>query len=91
MNRVTAIRRPGWLKEACKRLEIVLWLQAHDLIPESLKAWMLVVPLRHALRSVYGSDWRAAWAMLWWTVTDRIACLWVKVQVRLLGKGQEWG
>lgn len=33
-------------------------------MPQSIAGWMLVTSLKHPLRAVYGSDLKAAWALL---------------------------
>ena len=55
------IKHPEWLIYSDRR---TLGLYLEGRIPESIAGWMLVVSLRHPLRAIYGSDLRAAWALL---------------------------
>jgi len=79
------ISHPGRLDESHRR-----WTSAFNLyraggIPHSIAGWMLVVPLRHALRAIYGNDLRAAMALLIWAVAGRIPEAAVLVRIRLYG------
>ena len=56
------IKHPEWLRYCS--IERTFALQRKGKLPESIAGWVLVVALKHPLRAVYGSDLRAAWALL---------------------------
>ncbi len=63
------IKNPEWLKHSTPGKTIALFNNKG--MPPSIAGWMIVVSLRHPLRAVYGSDLRAALALLWWAVSDK--------------------
>lgn len=63
MNRIK-IKHPDRLAPAFKAMKGSIELQERGLIPESIQGWMFVVPCRHLLRAIYGSDLKAAWALM---------------------------
>ena len=70
MNIKLKIKHPEWLKHStCDR---TLNLVRNGKCPESIAGWMLVVSLKHPLRAVYGSDLKAAWALLKTAIWDVI-------------------
>lgn len=58
------IAHPDWLAESERRISDSFRLYRSGHIPKSIDGWMLVVPLKHALRAIYGTDLRAAVALL---------------------------
>ena len=52
------------LKESKERIERLLAFLLEGGVPRSIEVAMVVTPLRLALRAVYGSDMRAALALL---------------------------
>ncbi len=57
------IKHPEHLKQS--NMERILSLYNAGLLPKSIAGCMLVVSLKHPLRAIYGSDLRAALALLW--------------------------
>lgn len=57
------IRHPEWLNVSHPQKHIDLFKKG--VYPESMAGWFIVVGLKHPLRAVYGSDMRAALALLW--------------------------
>lgn len=66
----TPIKHPEWLKHC--NIESTFALVKAGRCPDVIAGWMLVVALKHPLRAVYGTDLRAAWALLG-------QALWVKL------------
>lgn len=64
------IRHPEWLEYSSAQKTIDLYRSGK--IPESIAGWMIVVGLKHPLRAVYGSELRAALALLWWATGNRL-------------------
>ena len=56
------IRHPEWLE--CSKPGESIRLYREGKIPKAIDGWMLVVSLKHPLRAIYGSDLRAALALL---------------------------
>jgi hypothetical protein len=56
------IKHPDWLKFCT--IERTYKLYREGKLPSSIEGFMLVTPLKHALRCIYGSDLRAAWILL---------------------------
>jgi hypothetical protein len=63
MKMQVPIKHPDWLRN-CTTDE-TLRLAAEEKLPKTIAGWMLVVALKRPLRAVYGSDLRAALALLW--------------------------
>ena len=59
-----AVAHPEWILDALSSLSRTSALYAKGLIPGSIEAPMIVVPIKRVLRGVYGSDLRAALALL---------------------------
>jgi len=86
------IKHPDWLKVSTPGKAIECFNKG--LYPDSIAGWMLVVSLKHPLRAIYGSDLRAALALLWLSlwgpfklhVVDRIR-YWSDIKKWT----QEWG
>lgn len=57
------IRHPEWLNYSHPQKNIDLFKKG--IYPDSMAGWFIVVGLKHPLRAVYGSDIRAALALLW--------------------------
>lgn len=57
------IKHPEWLKVSTPGKTIALFNSGT--LPKNIAGWMIVTSLKHPLRAVYGSDLRAAWALLW--------------------------
>lgn len=62
IRRIT-VKHPDWLE--CASPRVIEAFQKQSIYPERLLVFMLVTPMRHALRSIYGSDVRAALALLY--------------------------
>lgn len=58
------IRYPDRLPEAERRITDTLRLHREGSIPSSIDGWMIVVPLKYALRAIYGSDLGAILGLL---------------------------
>ncbi len=58
------LAHPDWMPRATKSMESSISLYRRGLLPPTLEVPMVVVPCRYILRSVYGSDLRAAVALL---------------------------
>lgn len=69
------IKHPEWLKVSKPQDSIDLFNRG--LLPESIARWMLVTGLRHPLRAIYGSNFRAAMALLWLALTDKPRMWWI--------------
>jgi hypothetical protein len=63
MTRMPKIQHPDWLRFSGPEKALELYLTGK--LPKSIAGWMIVVGLKHHLRAVYGSDLRAALALLW--------------------------
>ena len=59
----TKIKHPEWLGR-CDPSKL-LDMHQRGLLPNSIAGPMIVIALKHPLRAVYGSDLRAALALLW--------------------------
>ena len=57
------IAHPDWLRISDPGKTLLLYQKG--ILPDAIAAWMIVVSLKHPLRAVYGSDLRAALALLW--------------------------
>jgi len=57
------IKHPDWLNHSHPQKNIDIFKQGF--YPSSLAGWFIVVGLKHPLRAVYGSDLKAALALLW--------------------------
>jgi hypothetical protein len=68
------IKRPEWLSHSTPQKSIDLYVQR--LLPQTIAGWMIVVGCKHPLRAVYGSDLRAAWALLLDALWDRVENCW---------------
>ena len=66
----TKIKHPEWLPHC--NIERTFRLVREGKCPEVIAGWMLVVALKHPLRCVYGSDLRAAWALLAQAIWDQL-------------------
>jgi hypothetical protein len=80
----TRVLHPEWLDHSHPETAIALFKAGK--LPQNVAGWMLVVGLKHPLRAVYGSDLRAAWALLWWAIADRLDGYWVRFQCRVIWK-----
>lgn len=69
------IEHPEWLAHSKSGESIAAFNKG--LYPDVIAGWMLVVSLKHPLRAIYGTDLRAALALLW-------MALWNPVQEWLL-------
>ncbi len=50
------ILHPEWMDDALEKLQQSIRLHQSGAIPGVIQAWMLVVPIMHVLRCIYGSD-----------------------------------
>jgi hypothetical protein len=80
MRNQPKIRRPDWLKEADPASGFRAWQKG--ICPKSIAGWMIVVPIRHTLRCIYGNDLLAALALLWWAVSDICANMWWDLRMK---------
>jgi hypothetical protein len=65
------IAHPEWLK-AC-HVESTFALYREKGFPDSISAFLLVTPMKHALRAIYGcSNFGVAVHLLWEAVSDKI-------------------
>jgi hypothetical protein len=69
-SRGRRIAHPDWVKDAADKVASVAELYVRGSIPASIEVWMLVVPAKRLLRGVYGSDLRAAAALLRMALAD---------------------
>jgi len=51
-------------------------LYRRELFPHSIEVQMVVVPIRRALRGIYGSNARAVWHMFLWTLDSGVRDWW---------------
>ena len=63
MTRRITIKHPEWLTVSHPQKSIDLFNRG--IMPEKIAGWCIVVGCKHPLRAVYGSDLRAALALLW--------------------------
>ncbi len=77
MNFRTQIKHPEWMSYV--NLEKSLKVYREGKLPCQIVGWMLVVPTRHLLRCIYGSDLRAAFALLWMATIGK---LWDEISYR---------
>jgi hypothetical protein len=61
------IKHPDWLAYSTPQKSIDLFNRG--VLPPSIAGWMIVTGCKHPLRAVYGSDLRAALALLWQALT----------------------
>lgn len=78
--RTIQVKRPDWIKHSTPQKAIDLYNTRA--LPGPIAGWMIVVGLKHPLRAVYGTDLRAAWALLVWAVWDRFEDLWWDMRFR---------
>jgi hypothetical protein len=57
------IKRPEYL--APERMQEIYALYREGTLPEFMAGWMLTTSLKHELRAIYGSDFRAACSLLY--------------------------
>ncbi len=62
------IAHPDWLEHSEPGKYLSLYRSGN--MPASISGWMLVVSLKHPLRAIYGSDFRAAVALLGYALHD---------------------
>lgn len=48
------VARPDWLKDASPRVVLTLQMWEEGKLPEIIERFMVVVPIKHALRAIYG-------------------------------------
>lgn len=81
------IKHPEWLSHSTPGKSIEMFNRG--LYPDSIAGWMLVVSLKHPLRAIYGSNFRAALALLWWSIWEPFN-FHVIERVRYRGLIKEW-
>ena len=81
------IQHPEWLSVSKPESSITLFKRG--LLPSNIAGWMIVVGLKHPLRAVYGSDLRAALALLWQALTQDFHYKWLAWKYRHDGKRVE--
>lgn len=76
------IARPDWLKECS--LATTLRLYSEGKIPPTIERQMLVVPIKHALRSIYGTtNVRVALRLLWDGTCSYWSQRWIDFRFRM--------
>lgn len=75
VNRKHKIKHPEWLRLAAPQKCIDMFNAG--ILPDSVASWMIVTALRYPLRAVYGSNFRAALALLWLAVSDPVYMWWL--------------
>ena len=75
------IQHPDWLSRSNPGR--VLRLYREGKLPSEIAGWMLVVSLKHPLRAIYGSDLRAALALLWQAIREPILTKWIRLKWRV--------
>lgn len=80
------IKHPEWLQDS--QCESTWRLYRQGIIPEKITGWMLVVAMKHDLRAIYGSDLRAALALLWHVIAGKLdsASYGIRSKIGLLSK-----
>lgn len=58
-----------------------------DKLPDIIAGWMIVVSLKHPLRAIYGSDFKAGWALLTDAVIGKIKWQMLSLRSWLHDKG----
>ncbi len=79
--RTIQVRRPDWIKHSTPQKAIDLYNTRA--LPGSIAGWMIVVGLKHPLRAVYGSDIRAALALLVWAIWDKFEDVYWMIRFRI--------
>ncbi len=69
------IQHPDWMDEG--RIAKAYQLYRQKKLPSSIEGWMLLTPIKHELRAIYGSDLRAAWELSAQAVQEYIRIRWV--------------
>lgn len=75
------IKHPEWLKVSSPQKAIDLFNCGR--LPRAIDGWMIVVGLKHPLRAVYGTDVRAAWALLLSAIVGKFSDWWWNIQWRI--------
>jgi len=75
------IKHPEWLEHSA--IDKTMNLIRTGKCPECIAGWMLVVPLKHALRAIYGSNLKAAWHLLMDAIGDAIVMYKLKILYKL--------
>lgn len=70
------IQHPDWVIDAEKSVHSVVELYKLQRLPNSIEVPMIVTPMRRMLRGIYGSNMKAAWALLKWAINSLIRDLW---------------
>ena len=90
--KLVSIKHPEYLGYSDKSIATSFRLFRQGNLPPELVGWILVVSLKQGLRAIYGSDLRAAWALLWGAVGECARMLWYRLIYRLgynpLGMGK---
>ena len=81
------IAHQDWIGEAAKIVEDSFRLYRTTGLPSKIEGFMLVTPMRRALRAIYGSDLRAALALLWLAVAGACGRRMTSVKYRLWKAG----
>lgn len=63
------IQHPEWLTSSKPNESIRLYLEGK--MPAAIAGWCIVVGLKHPLRAVYGTDFKAARALLYQVLQDK--------------------
>lgn len=73
MPKFIKIKHPEWLSYSNASQSIDLFRAGR--LPPEIQGWMIVVGLKHPLRAVYGSDLKAAIALLFDALLDKLRFL----------------
>jgi len=79
------IKHPEWLQYS--RVAETFALRK-KIGPLPCDGWMLVVSMKHPLRAIYGSDLKAAWALMKMAVREKLRKPWLYINYLLHRK--EW-
>jgi hypothetical protein len=78
------IARRDWFEDSMPRVESSFRLYRANRIPDSIEIFMVVTPLKHALRAAYGKgNLGVAWILLKEAVSERIEMSWIGFRYRI--------
>lgn len=74
-----SIRHPENLSYTEEKVALSLRLFRQKKLPKSIEGFMVLTPLKHGLRCIFGSDLKAAWFLLMSAIGDKFGALWFRV------------
>lgn len=78
------IAQPDWLEDAMPRVEQTFKLYRDKKIPDCIEVFLLSVPLKHALRGIYGgNNITVAWILLKGALHERCRSYYWYLRFRL--------